>query len=151
MYSLAVEMADRVSARRASANSFFLTLQTGLVAGLALFATRVSDSGGQAAPDRFVLVVAAFAGVLLAGAWWLLLRSYRKLNSAKFTVINRIEQDHFTVRPFVDEWVVLRPNTDPPTKLKWRDRYAELGFIEQVTPVAFGVVYLVLATYLVVR
>ena len=90
VYSLAVEMADRVSARRASANSFFLTLQTGLVAGLALFATRVSDNGDQAAPDRFVLVVAAFAGVLLAGAWWLLLRSYRKLNAAKFTVINTL-------------------------------------------------------------
>ena len=32
LYKLAVEMADRVSARRALANTFFLTVNTGLAA-----------------------------------------------------------------------------------------------------------------------
>ena len=32
IYKLAVEMADRVSSRRATANAFFLTVNTGLVA-----------------------------------------------------------------------------------------------------------------------
>jgi len=51
LYKLAVEMADRVSARRGLANTFFLTVNTGLAA----------------------------------------LQSYRKLNAAKFKVINAIE------------------------------------------------------------
>jgi hypothetical protein len=32
LYKLAVEMADRISARRALANTFFLTVNTGLAA-----------------------------------------------------------------------------------------------------------------------
>jgi hypothetical protein len=36
LYKLCVEMADRVSARRATANAFFLTLNSALLAGLGL-------------------------------------------------------------------------------------------------------------------
>lgn len=149
LYAIAVEMADRVSARRATANSFFLALQTGLAAALGAFALRVDPAGGQREPDTFVLVLAATAGLVLAGAWFLLLRSYRKLNTAKFTVINKIEETHFEVRPFVDEWSLLK--TDDPIKRRRRDRYTELGFIEQAVPGAFAFLYVVLAVYLVAR
>ena len=149
IYALAVEMADRISARRATANSFFLTLQTGLAAALAAFATRVKPGSQAAQPDRFVLVLAAVAGLILALAWWLLLRSYRKLNGAKFHVINRIEETYFEVRPFLDEWAFLRK--EDPVKMKWHDRYTELGFIEQAVPAAFGLLYLILAIYVGAR
>src|SRR5262245_25094514 len=86
LYKLSVEMADRVSSRRATANSFFLTLQSGLAAGLGVFA-RVGSSSVPAELDPFILTLAATAGILLAGSWWLLLRSYRDLNRAKFAVI----------------------------------------------------------------
>src|SRR5208283_909712 len=75
-YKLAVEMADRVSARRALANTFFLTVNTGLAALL----------GGQ----NLRWYVAA-AGIVFALAWWWLLQSYRELNAAKFKVITAIE------------------------------------------------------------
>ena len=65
LYKLAVEMADRISARRALANTFFLTVNTGLAALL----------GGQ---DLRWYVAAA--GIVFALAWWWLLQSYRKLN-----------------------------------------------------------------------
>lgn len=149
LYALAVEMADRVSARRATANGFFLALQTGLAAALGAFAVRANAAGKEAEPDRFILVIAAVAGVILATAWWLLLRSYRKLNAAKFEVITRIEEQHFDVRPFADEWTLLK--RADPVKRRWRDRYTELGFIEQAVPAAFAVLYLTLALYLVVR
>jgi hypothetical protein len=147
LYRLSVEMADRVSARRATANSFFLTLQTGLAAGLGLFATRIGDRGEAADPDRFVMVLAALAGVLLALAWWLLLRSYRDLNRAKFSVITMIEREYFQVQPFADEWASLRK--DP---VRWfRGRYTELGFVERAVPIAFVALYLILAAYVALR
>src|SRR5688500_2291359 len=76
LYKLAVEMADRISARRALANTFFLTVNTGLAALL----------GGKEL--RWYVAV---AGLVFTLTWWWLLQSYRKLNSAKFQVINAIE------------------------------------------------------------
>ena len=149
IYALAVEMADRVSARRAAANGFFLALQTGLAAALGAFAVQVDTSGRQREPDTFILVLASVAGLILAGAWFLLLRSYRKLNRAKFAVICKIEEDHFEVRPFVEEWALLK--RDDPLKRRLRDRYTELGFIEQAVPAAFAALYLVIACYLASR
>lgn len=149
IYALAVEMADRVSARRATANSFFLALQTGLATALGLFAVRANARGEEVDPDKFVLALAAVAGIILAAAWWLLLRTYRKLNHAKFSVINRIEEKYFEVRPFVEEWALLK--REDPVKRRWRDRYTELGFVEQAVPVAFAGLYLVLAVYLSTR
>jgi hypothetical protein len=66
-------MADRVSARRALANTFFLTANTGVAALLA------GTSPRWYLPE---------AGIALAIAWWGLLQSYRALNQPKFEVIN---------------------------------------------------------------
>jgi hypothetical protein len=68
LYKLAVEMADRVSARRAVANSFFLTVNTALAALL-----------GSGSFRWYVSV----AGIVFAVTWWALLRSYKELNAAK--------------------------------------------------------------------
>lgn len=141
IYQTAVEMADRTSSRRATANSFFLTLQTGLVAALAALATGEGASVGR---NQFVLTLAGYSGIVLAAAWWLLLRSYRDLSRAKFAVITRIERDYLPVHPFDDEWSVLKRD---PVK-RFRPRYAELGLVERIVPIAFGVVYLIIAVHL---
>jgi hypothetical protein len=117
-YKLVVEMADRVSARRATANSLFVTVQSALVAAF-----------GFAKDNRWPLAV---AGIVIAATWWLSLRSYRMLNAAKFTVINKIEKE-LPVSPFCDEWVILDKKDGPLHK-----RYAALSFVEQTVPVAFG-------------
>lgn len=124
-YQLAVEMADRVSARRATANGFFLTVQTTLVALLAIKHL-----------DRHWI---AAGGFVFAAAWWLLLRSYRDLARAKWNVINDIEAAHLPLQPFSDEWGTLKKD---PVK-KWRPRYAEQGFVERIVPAVFGVLFIV--------
>src|SRR5262249_5635053 len=73
LYKLAVEMAARVSARRGTANRFFLTLNSALVAGIGLARPLVDASP----PDRFGIVVLVLAGLVLTGLWWVLLRSYK--------------------------------------------------------------------------
>jgi hypothetical protein len=127
LYKLAVEMADRVSARRTTANSFFLAVQTALVALLGVEGIADDAVGG--------------AGLVLAGAWWLLLRSYRRLNAAKFAVIGKMER-MLPVQLFNEEWTRLK-GEDPAVKKRLRDRYAELGVVEQLVPAVFASIYAV--------
>ncbi|MGH2712307.1 MAG: RipA family octameric membrane protein [Thermoleophilaceae bacterium] len=89
LYKLAVEMADRISARRGIANSFFLTANTGIVALLG---------------SRDVRWYLAAAGIVFAAAWWALLKSYRDLNSAKFEIILAMEE-RLPISVYGDEWI----------------------------------------------
>lgn len=141
MYRLAVEMADRVSDRRATANRFFFTVQAGLAVALGAFS--VSDEASH--PDKFLLALAAAAGVLIAASWWLLLRSYRDLNTAKFAVINRIEAEHLPLQVFGDEWTELKKD---PVK-RWRPWYAEQGQVERAVPLIYLVLYVAVGAYVV--
>jgi hypothetical protein len=132
-YKLAAEMADRISARRGTANGFYFTVST------ALLATSESLS----------LATASVAGIVLAGAWWMQLRSYRNLNAAKFEVIGKLEQ-RLPAQVFGDEWAILK--RDPVERAVLRSkllgrlvkplsRYAELSVVEQIVPLVFVVLF----------
>lgn len=133
LYKLAVEMADRVSARRGTANTFFLSVQTTLVTLVGFGMPKLAES------PWWAIVVVALGGVTLSLAWWRQLRSYRDLNSAKFTVINNLES-RLPVQVFTDEWRVLRRSPGP----RRLTRYAELGASERIVPLVFAVAHLIL-------
>ncbi len=137
VYKIAVEMADRVSSRRATANAFFLTVNTTLVAVIGLNKTRASNP--------VMAISVCVAGILVAACWWFLLRNYRRLNEAKFKVINKIESEHLPVKPFTDEWDQLGQN-DPTedTRSKVLVGFQQLGNIERIIPIIFGGLYLIL-------
>jgi hypothetical protein len=120
LYKLAVEMAGRVSARRATANAFFLTVNTALLAFV--------GSGPGGAPWLVCL-----AGIALSGTWWVLLKSYRDLNAAKFGVITEME-NNLRAKVFDDEWKRLKEKHAEG----WLGRYAELGIVERLVPLLFG-------------
>lgn len=130
LYKLAVEMADRLSARRGVANSFFLTVSTGIAA---LLGTHNM---------RWYL---AAAGIVVAVTWWALLRSYRDLNDAKFQIILAMEE-RLPVRVYGDEWERLKRD---PVKFAlrrdalgpWLSRYRELGQVERIVPWVFVLIY----------
>lgn len=86
-YRLYVEMADRVSARRGLPNSFFLTLNTGIVSLIVAF--------GKTPPEGktwwLAILLAAILGQCFA--WLYLVRSYRLLNSAKYQVVGASRND----------------------------------------------------------
>jgi hypothetical protein len=142
IYKLSVEMADRVSARRATANTFFLALNGALATVVAILNPGTGPRpGATGAPvDRLTVVLVSVVGALLALAWWALLRSYRDLNAAKFRIIQEMETK-LSFAPFTGEWQVLKDSNSPIKR--WRNRYAELGWVERVVPMVFGVVYLV--------
>nr|WP_228454436.1 hypothetical protein [Streptomyces alkaliphilus] len=133
MYKLAVEMADRVSARRGTANTFFLSVQTALIALVGLGFPKLAES------PWWVSAAVFLAGLTLSATWWMQLRSYRALNTAKFKVINTLEE-RLPVKIFADEWEELK--SDPIRA--WRKRYAELGTSERTIPVVFIGVHVLL-------
>lgn len=136
IYNLAVEMADRVSARRALANSFFATVQTALIALL----------GSKEFPWYV-----AVAGIVLSVVWWGMLKSYRDLNRAKFDVINEMEK-RLPAKIFTEEWVSLKgekgsqdaiPSVISKKGIRgWLSQYRELGAVERSVPWMFAVIYL---------
>jgi len=141
LFELAVEMADRISARRATANALFVTLHTALIAAIGLVRPRRLEEvgvGKRLVEDNFGLVLASVLGIVLAVTWWLLLRSYRHLNRAKFQVIDELEEK-MPVRIFRREWELLKKDPVKP----FRQRYRELGVVEQAVPVAFIVIYVI--------
>ncbi|WP_456030175.1 RipA family octameric membrane protein [Streptomyces werraensis] len=133
LYKLAVEMADRVSARRGTANAFFLSVQTTLISIIGLTYERLEKA------HYSVYLALSIAGVTLSASWWLQLRSYRDLNTAKFAVINKLEEN-LPVQLFKDEWSFLKRDPLPPL----RKRYAELGYVERVIPGVFAALYVLL-------
>ncbi len=162
LYKTAVEMADRVSARRAGANSFFVTLNTALAAivGIVSAARKPPPYGNLPSFDAFGLCVTAAAGIVLAMVWWALLRYYRRLSRAKWDVINRLET-RLPASPFTDEWAELHPKeaaggAQPAGKgrrgnLRLRVTHREATVVEQVVPFVFVVLYVILAIEVVVQ
>lgn len=132
LYKLAVEMADRVSARRGTANAFFVTVNTALLAFLGL------------AELKTAWPVAA-GGVVISLTWAMLIKSYRDLNAAKYTVINKAEE-RLPLKVFYDEWRIVKrepPESWLPKRLRrLLKRYVEFTIVEMVVPLVFAALYL---------
>ena len=123
LYKIAVEMADRISARRATANTFFLTVNTALLAFV------------STGPKNMLWLV-VLGGIAFSATWWALIKSYRDMNEAKFDVITTME-NKLEAKIFGDEWRKLKE--DRPRS--WRGRYVEFNIIERFVPAVFAVLY----------
>ena len=145
IYRMAVEMADRVSSRRMVANGFFLSVHTALVTVVGFTYEKVATD------QKSVLIIIAMMGFLLAWTWFFAIRSYRRLNRAKFNVINKLEKDLAT-QYFTNEWAELTKTTEDDLELKsfrdrwlkFKDRYTTLTNIESVVPIVFVIIYVVI-------
>lgn len=132
-YKLYVEMADRVSQRRATANTFFLTLNTGLFG----FATGLAGFSIDEAQIWAVSWGTAIFGIGFSYVWWRILESYRQLNSAKYKVVHDLELK-LPVAPYDDEWGKVERGNNP--KL-----YLQLTVVEARVPKLFMLGYSILA------
>lgn len=126
-YKLYVEFADRISQRRADANTFFLTINTLIVTGLGL----LNNSVG-----RYSIVI-AILGSVLSITWYFILKSYRMLNSGKFKVIHEIEEQ-LPMALYKHEWEILGGGKD-------KTKYWPISHIEKIVPLVFVLAYITLA------
>ena len=128
-YKLYVEMADRVSARRQTANTYFLSINTGLLGFVGYVSTK--ELGSQ-------LWMLGVAGALLCYLWYRIILAYKGLNSGKFKVVHLIEKK-LPLNLFDTEWEMIGRGTNP--KL-----YKPLTHVEMIVPWLFMSMHLAVAT-----
>lgn len=129
-YKIAVEMADRVSARRMLANSFFVGVHTAIIAAIAFL---VKENYLKFSLPSLALLVAV---IMLCLLWWRIITSYKMLNSGKFKIIAMIEE-RLPVSIYGAEWLLLGEGKD-------KRLYNPITHIEEWVPWAFVAIYLCL-------
>ena len=134
-YKLYVEMVDRISQRREQTNRFYVSLVAAIVALLVVLAR--FDVAGDSWPTIFL--IAGLFGAALSAVWFVNIRSYRQLNSAKYEVINKMEAQ-LPVAGYCDEWDMLRSRNRVVGPLG-------LSGIEQFVPVIVFLGFTALAVY----
>jgi len=134
-YEILIEMADRVSARRATANTFFLSINAFLATILGLI---IDTSFGGMSPFALIIIMSS-VGILICGGWRTTILSYKSLNSAKFQIINRIEKK-LPVIGYSIEWSYLNAGGK-------YGKYVRLSVIEGRIPVIFSIIYVILFLY----
>ena len=105
MYKVYLEMADRISSRRQSANNFFLTINTAVVGFIGYI-----QLGAEKGSDYYYLI--SVAGMVLCYIWYRLVKSYKGLNSGKFKVVRQLEKK-LPVSPYDTEWEIVGKGKKP--------------------------------------
>ena len=139
-YSLYVEMADRISARRHSANSYFLAVNSLLVALSGFLASQLE--GERWTRDSLAALI-PLAGIVLCLVWYYLIRSYRQLNTAKFKVVHEIEA-LMHLAPYDAEWEAVERGENP-------ELYWPFTHVEKWVPLVFGAMYVGALVFTVVN
>ena len=108
-YRLMVESSERVVARRQTANTFFLSINSALLIAAGLLFREgdvLSAAGGS------IGAALSVTGLLICFVWWRMVTSFRQLNTAKFRIIHLLEQ-HLPAAIFEAEWTALGEGADP--------------------------------------
>lgn len=113
-----VDMANSVSQRRDNMNNIFITLNLAIMAAVSITWDIKS---------LFILI----AGITICLLWMLNIRNYKLLNTAKFNVINSIEEK-LPSAPFKDEWQFLKNSK----------KYMDSTTLERILPITFIILYI---------
>jgi len=134
MFELYLATAEKVSDRRAQANSWMLSVNSAIVA---LYGYLQSDK--MAAQRAVWFWAIPTAGAIVCLAWWALLKSYRELNRAKFAVLAQLETD-LPVSPITREREIYK-----------EEGRRSLSQIETLIPACFVLLYMIMLIAVLVR
>lgn len=129
MWKVYLGMADHISDRRERANAFFVALHTGSIAVVGFLVEKQMFA--------WIATVALLAGVPFSYLWYRLIRSYRDLNSAKFKIVQEVE-NLLPLKLFDGEWEAVGRGKDSK-------RYLPFTRIELVVPWVFLIFHTLLA------
>jgi|JI10StandDraft_1071094.scaffolds.fasta_scaffold346801_3 hypothetical protein len=136
LYKIYHDSIEKVAENRQKANSFFLTLNTGILAVIGFLFQK--DVSTELRPLHLLLPLAG----ILSGIFWLkLVISYRQLNRGKFVVLNMIEE-FLPFAPYREEWRELEEG-------KNKKKYHPLTNIEKWIPILFIIVHGLLGFYFI--
>lgn len=126
IYRIHVEMADRVSQRRHSANSFYLAINTAIFGGYVIISLPFFD--------HIKIAAISMAGVAICVLWHRILQRYKTLNEAKFRVICEIEKN-LSISPYrMESKILYGDNTDKT--------HNTLNRVEKYVPFVFGFLHI---------
>ncbi len=131
-YKIFVETSETVVARRQAANSFFLSVNSALLAALGV----LSQTSLATAVSRLAFLAIGAAGTLLCVEWRVLIRSYRQLNTGKFLVIHLLERQ-LPASLFQAEWIALGEGKDPK-------KYKPVTSVERIIPILLILLFVVI-------
>lgn len=134
-YKLFLQMTDNLNHRRSISNSFFLSVNTGLLSALGLLSNLGIDS-----LDGWGLwiVMGAIGGSLFSYTWIRTVTSYSQLSRGKWAIIQEIEK-HLPLSLYEVEWKILGEGKD-------HKKYKPLTDVEKRVPYVFIILYGFLAT-----
>ena len=132
IYKIHANLADSVSQRRESANRLYVCL----LAGLWVFASALLWLGNGNGYDKPILTFIGVVGTSLSVSWFVVIRSYRQLNTGKFLALHELEEK--LAYPFFRrEWELLDEG-------KNLSRYWKLTNVEAGLPLTFFVLSCIL-------
>jgi hypothetical protein len=140
-YKLYVELMDRNSSRRQSVNTFFVSINTALIAFTGFAVEYIKQCGFKSVPYPWSFVI-PIVGLILCYIWYRVIRSYKDLNTGKFVIIHSLES-RLPAAMFNAEWTALGEGHDPK-------KYLPFTHIEIWVPGVFGLLYLAIVVILII-
>ena len=114
-YKLAVEMWDRIRARRQLSNSFYLSINSAIVGATAL------------SPLQFLPRDLAIIGIVICILWIASILNYRSLADDKYRVVTELEE--------------LFPSSPFSAESKFGKKRRPFTWVERCIPIAFALLY----------
>lgn len=133
-YRIYLSNIDSLENRRKITHSFFLSINTGLIAALGILAQFGTTFESN---NQFWIIGGGIAGILFAYSWFRTIRSYILLGTVKWDIILKIEE-RLPLKIHEVEWEVLR---NKKGRLK---KYRKLTDVELVIPLIFIGMYVFL-------
>lgn len=137
-YRMLVETSEALVARRQGVNTFFLSVNSAILAVVGL----LLRDGEAADLESAMIVGLGLVGVALCLVWRRLIKSFGQLNTAKFAVILEIEK-RLPARVFAAEWASLEHGGTYASFTETESRTAGVFAVFQLVLVAAGIWLLV--------
>ena len=134
-YELYVEQMDKVYDRRSNVNTFYLSINSILLTGLAALLSQAS----LAKTSYLWIPIAAFAGIAFCVAWQQAILSTRAFIITKYKIIHLLETQ-LPAKPYDVEWEMLKQG---------KYKYTPFSNIEKTVPLVFIGAYSVIIVSLV--
>ena len=132
-YRIFLQMIGGLERRREMVNRFFLSINIGLLAVIGL-STQLEST--VLMPYEMWKLSMPVVGITFAAIWLGNLRSYKKLSSVKWDIVQKIEE-RLPLKIHKVEWDILQAT-----------KYRQLTSGEQIIPICFVAVYLIIGIIL---
>lgn len=138
-YKLMVGTSEELVKRRQVMNTFFLTLNLGILSAIGLVIKRIFNIVNNG--DVAFLLLLSIVGAVSAYSWRKMITSFGQLNKGKFQVINALEK-YLSVSIFNAEWIALGKGKD-------KNKYSSFTDVEKNVPGVFLIIYVLLCAFII--